>query len=311
MRVYLIILILLSHVAIPGVLLFWLFRTASQSRALFLSIALLFAVYLYVFWNTGLAWSSVGPFWPWLFWAGFGLILFYRLRKGLPRAWFPPLKSQAAFLLAVNLLLAGWFGQSIPSILRAGSFEGQALELEFPLTGGTFLVLNGGGSAAVNGHAVVKAQKYALDIGRVNALGFRADGILPENPDDYNIFGTTVVAPCSGEVLQTRSDLANQKAMVMDPENLLGNHVILYCGDFSILLAHLKQGSVKVAAGERVTAGQPVGQAGNTGNTSEPHLHIHAVKGRHTAKEEIAFTGEPVPLAFHGRFLIRNQTYKN
>ena len=42
-----------------------------------------------------------------------------------------------------------------------------------------------------------------------------------------------------------------------------------------LLIAHLKPGSVLVRAGDRVREGQPIGLCGNSGNTSEPHIHIH------------------------------------
>ena len=64
----------------------------------------------------------------------------------------------------------------------------------------------------------------------------------------------------------------------MDSNNLIGNHVILYCKGYSILLAHLKKNSVSVSVGDHVEEGHFIGKVGNTGNTSEPHLHIHAVE---------------------------------
>jgi murein DD-endopeptidase MepM/ murein hydrolase activator NlpD len=45
-------------------------------------------------------------------------------------------------------------------------------------------------------------------------------------------------------------------------------------GEFA-LLAHLRRGSVRVRTGQRVRAGTLLGLCGNSGNTSEPHLHFH------------------------------------
>jgi hypothetical protein len=64
-------------------------------------------------------------------------------------------------------------------------------------------------------------------------------------------------------------------------------------------LAHLQRRSVRVAAGDPVTAGTPLGLVGNSGNTSEPHLHVHAETD----------AGEGVPMTFEGRFLIRNDRW--
>ncbi len=59
-------------------------------------------------------------------------------------------------------------------------------------------------------------------------------------------------------------------------ETVDGNHVILEIGDgVYAFYAHLGRGSVSVAEGDRVTAGQQIGTLGNSGNTSAPHLHLH------------------------------------
>ena len=55
-----------------------------------------------------------------------------------------------------------------------------------------------------------------------------------------------------------------------------GNHVVLDLGNGEYaLLAHLQRGSVRVEAGDRVRAGDVLGLTGNSGNSSEPHLHFH------------------------------------
>ncbi|MHA1543709.1 MAG: M23 family metallopeptidase [Alphaproteobacteria bacterium] len=183
--------------------------------------------------------------------------------------------------------------------------------MEFPLTGGTFFIAHGGANKNVNNHFPVRAQRYALDIMALNSFSTRAGGLLPDEPESYQIFGNDIVAPCTGEVIAIRADLEDQNAMVFDPENLLGNHIILFCQGNSILLAHLKFESVLVVVGDLVTAGQLIAQVGNTGNTSEPHLHIHAVKGWHIETKEIAFNQEPVAMTFGGKFLIRNDKFDN
>ena len=52
-----------------------------------------------------------------------------------------------------------------------------------------------------------------------------------------------------------------------------------------VILAHLKQGSVAVTAGMKVNTGDVLGQVGNSGNTSQPHLHIHAERRRRSARD--------------------------
>lgn len=69
----------------------------------------------------------------------------------------------------------------------------------------------------------------------------------------------------------------------------------------------MRQGSVAVREGDAVTTGQLIGAVGNSGNTTEPHLHIHAVR----AETDNSISGTGVPIFFHGRFLVRNSVVRN
>ena len=88
-----------------------------------------------------------------------------------------------------------------------------------------------------------------------------------------------------------------------DREHMAGNHVLLACGDVEVLLGHFQQGSVRVREGEMVDAGQEVGRVGNTGNTDEPHLHIHAQR---PGPPDAPLGGDPLPVRLGGRYLARN-----
>jgi murein DD-endopeptidase MepM/ murein hydrolase activator NlpD len=59
------------------------------------------------------------------------------------------------------------------------------------------------------------------------------------------------------------------------PGRLLGNHIVVDLGDgVYAAFAHLRRRSALVSAGQRVTAGQQLAQCGNSGNSSQPHLHF-------------------------------------
>jgi hypothetical protein len=100
-----------------------------------------------------------------------------------------------------------------------------------------------------------------------------------------------------------------------DREHMAGNHVIVSC-DLSarpagegapevwVVLGHLRQGSVRVSPGDVVAVGDPLGRVGNSGNTDEPHLHIHAQTPGTTAAP---LSGEPLPMLIDGAWLARNQ----
>jgi len=77
----------------------------------------------------------------------------------------------------------------------------------------------------------------------------------------------------------------------------MGNHVVIRLEtETYLVIAHLKPRSVVVKTGETVAEGQVIGQCGNSGNTSEPHIHIH-----HQRQDPILYLGdyaEGLPLYF-------------
>lgn len=89
-----------------------------------------------------------------------------------------------------------------------------------------------------------------------------------------------------------------------------GNFVQINCSEaFYVILAHLKQHSVEVSEGDTVQTGQLLGRTGNSGNTSEPHLHIHAQKD---SGGETRLASDPVPIVFRNSgFLTRNDIVRN
>ncbi|MBL1067457.1 M23 family metallopeptidase [Streptomyces sp. 7-21] len=67
---------------------------------------------------------------------------------------------------------------------------------------------------------------------------------------------------------------------LLSPRLVVGNHLVLDLGDGTYALyAHLKHGSLTVRPGDRVTAGQRLASCGNSGNTTEPHLHFQLMDG--------------------------------
>jgi hypothetical protein len=100
-----------------------------------------------------------------------------------------------------------------------------------------------------------------------------------------------------------------------DPKNLAGNHILIQCQGGDVLLAHLQRGSIIDRAGETVETEQAfsakrnceaTAKVGNSGNTTEPHLHIHARKAD-TGKSIL--DGEGMPILFFRSFLIRNSVF--
>lgn len=181
-----------------------------------------------------------------------------------------------------------------------------AIDLAFPMREGSYAVGHGGSSVIINAHAMVRPQNFALDILAVNAWGrSKSDGDGPVL-EQYAIFGDTLYSPCDGVVTSLETNLPDLIPPERDTENLAGNYVLIACHGVEVILAHMKAGSVRVAVGDSVTTADALGQVGNSGNTSEPHLHIHAERGG-TAGHIL--DGEAVPITLNGRFLVRNSRF--
>jgi len=88
----------------------------------------------------------------------------------------------------------------------------------------------------------------------------------------------------------------------VDRDHMADNHVMLRCAIADVLRGHLHPGSVRVRAGEHVTMGAWLGSVGNSGNSGEPHLHVHAQSRGST---ETPLDGKPRPIAFTARFPVR------
>jgi hypothetical protein len=305
MTAVLIALTLIFHVGLPLAFLAWLWFRRPKTRVD--AIALVFTGGSFLAWLTvgGFGWDWVGVYLPWLFWAGVIAASIRALRRSGATPWAQ--RGVRPILRIVGFLgLTIVFTHGLIGMFQAWRCPPGAVALAFPLRSGTYVVTRGGSGRALNQHAAVKAQSFALDIVKINALGVRASGFLPADLPSYVIYGDPVFSPCAGEVIASVDKYDNQTPPSGDGEHVAGNHVVVYCDGVSVLLAHLKPGSVQVAQGARVSVGDRVAAVGNTGNTSEPHLHIHAVRGRETDFERIAWTGDPIPITFDGRFFVRN-----
>lgn len=141
---------------------------------------------------------------------------------------------------------------------------------------GTWWVYWGGETEFDNYHAVSPSQRHADDILIWKDGGtFHGDGTTNA---DYWAWGQEVLSPVAGTVVATLNDIPDNVPGQLNPEaHPAGNHVVIETAERSyVFLAHMQRGSVKVNVGDRVQVGDVVGIIGNSGNTSEPHLHIHA-----------------------------------
>ncbi|MDY0324258.1 MAG: M23 family metallopeptidase [Candidatus Carbobacillus sp.] len=153
----------------------------------------------------------------------------------------------------------------------------------FPLAG-TWTVVNGGPDPDTSHSWELIGQRFAYDFFITDERGksHRDDG---RRLEDYYAFGAPVLAPADGVVVKAKDGRRDYpRPGEFDPLvwSLVGNYVVIQHegGEYS-LLAHLRHGSVRVKRGERVKRGQVVGEVGNSGNSSEPHLHFQVQDSPH------------------------------
>lgn len=148
---------------------------------------------------------------------------------------------------------------------------------------GTWYVSNGGRDSSANNHIrpdAAQNQLYAYD--------FRTENTGNEKKlEDYPVFGKELLAPGDGIVIQVIDGALDVLPGERDRSVGIGNAIIIdhQNGEFS-LLCHFKHNSIKVKVGDKVKEGDVIGMCGNTGNTSQPHIHYNLQDGplMHKAK---------------------------
>lgn len=139
---------------------------------------------------------------------------------------------------------------------------------------GDWSVVWGGRTTSENYHAADPGQRFATDF--LILRDGRSHSGDPARLDSYHCWGRPVLAPAAGRVAAAVDGLPDQAIGSRDPANPAGNHVVLDLGQGEFaFLAHLQQGSMRVQRDQQVAAEQEIGLCGNSGNSSEPHLHFH------------------------------------
>lgn len=147
-------------------------------------------------------------------------------------------------------------------------------KMSLPFSGEWF-VFWGGDTREQNYHVSTKAQQCAFDIIITDSAGksYKTNG---KTNEDYYAFGQQLTAPCDAEVVSVTEGVKDNVPGEMNPEQITGNSVVLKTvNNEYLVLAHFKLNSIKAKKGDKVKKGQVLGLCGNSGNSSEPHLHFH------------------------------------
>lgn len=297
--------LIISHLLLPAMFIYWFAKNKYQSRSDWIVLMLMSGTYVCYIFVAG-RWDWLSFYWRYLF----GILFIWYFFKTLPKIKSLPKSRRRVprdkLVFGIQVLVFIVFGIFLFFSLKGRSYDGPAEPLQFPLKDGAYYVAQGGNAAIINFHNLGLAQKYALDIVKMYPWGTRARGLYPKELSKYAIYGDTVFSPCDGVISQVRDSLDDQIPPEKNPRQPAGNFIGIKTGSFHVYLAHLQRGSVMVKVGDSVKVGQPLARVGNTGYTSEPHLHIHAERGDSSG----FLQGEGVPLTFDGRFLVRNDIVK-
>lgn len=192
------------------------------------------------------------------------------------------------------------------------------VSLALPFTG-RWLVQNSPARRVPSHGADVLGQRYAIDFVEVDERGSTAPGrdwrtfVASEPPSRFYAFGSALLAPVDGVVVQTHDGEPDHEArrsqvalipyalgqasrLRRGPAAVAGNHLIIrdrVSGMF-VAMAHLRAGSLRVGVDDEVTVGQQVAECGNSGNSTQPHVHLQAMDSadlRRARGIPIEFTG--------------------
>ena len=183
----------------------------------------------------------------------------------------------------------------------------------FPLNG-TWYVSNAANPSGTHRWGI--GQEFAYDLVRVDSEGSSGKGDETK-PESYYAYGQEVLAPAEGTVYEVRDGIddtpmaqfAADEATMMKrlrdyqaklrqqygPRGTEGNYIIIDHGngEYSVMV-HLKKNSIRVKRGDRVRQGQVCAQVGQSGLSTEPHLHFEVVS------DPDPFKQRGLPVAFYG-----------
>lgn len=189
--------------------------------------------------------------------------------------------------------------------------------LSWPLRG-RVLVRNSPARRVPSHGTHLMGTTYAIDLIPVDARGRSARRsaralVASEPPEKCVGFGAPVLAPCAGTVVVAvdgePEHAARRSVVTLVPYMLgqarrlragaraiAGNHVVIDMGAGGpfVLLAHLREGSVRVRVGDAVHDGVQLAECGSSGSSTQPHVHVQVTD---TTRWDVACG---LPLAFRG-----------
>ena len=167
---------------------------------------------------------------------------------------------------------------------------------------GRWLALNSPARRVPSPGVGLYGERYAIDFVAVDDRGRSASAFdlrsltATEPPERFLGFGMPVLAPVAGRGVGVHDGeddhaahrslpagmryLSGQRArLARGMHAITGNHLVVHdwrTGSY-VAMVHLKRGSLEVGVGDDVVVGQPLARCGNSGNSTQPHVHIQAM----------------------------------
>ena len=149
---------------------------------------------------------------------------------------------------------------------------------------GKWVVANGGVTEPLSHSWDIPTQRYAYDFILLDESGSSFHGEETEAGSFY-CYGKDILAPADGIIAEVGAGSPNSAITVSrdvscGARDIRGNYILICHANHEYsLLAHLKPDSILVAVGQAVRRGEKIAECGNSGNTTEPHLHFQVQRG--------------------------------
>jgi hypothetical protein len=221
-------------------------------------------------------------------------------------------ENSVYLVMALSLSQAFLLYALIKMIITIYKKEKEVVEIQFPFRNGKYLITDGGNSRTsrlMNYHYYSRIHRkkrtnnsmlFATDIVKIEDSG---NGFLPQSNEDYPIFREKVFSPMDGVVVKTVNNIDDNVPYCGNYPYHTGNTVVIQNEEKFMLMGHLRKGSIRVNVGDMVKSADLIAEAGNSGYSERPHMHMQLIK----SSTEDYWKGTGVSIQFRNRNLYKNR----
>lgn len=197
------------------------------------------------------------------------------------------------------------FGDSVPTI---DNFE-TMISYSLPFKG-KWVAVNGCVKEEYSHSWNIPTQRYAYDFVILDDNNCSYYGEETEITS-YYCYSKEILAPADGVVVEIKNNskdsiLLGKGKFIPRSKHIAGNYIVIrHAQNEYSTLAHLKKDSFVVNVGDKVSKGQVVALCGNTGNSTEPHLHFQLQNG------QSFYSSVGLPIKFHSILVTPKEGYEN